>query len=233
MSKNITWLGSSYSGVEKIDLPQTGGGTARFTDTSPTTATDSDVASGKIYFKSDGSQSTGTNSGGGSGGSLTQDQDGYLVVPTTGGGGGSTGLEYEEGTYTPTVDTSNVTISFANEHDTRPFTILFADVSESRTDGLTLMFNFASVYDAFGSSVLYGDDNVPFQAYARTVTWRVNSGATSLTAGGKNITSLSDGDQYAIGFYVSSTGFMPNRTLQTVLKANHTYKWIAVWAPST
>lgn len=65
MSKNITWLGSSYSGVEKIDLPQTGGGTARFTDTSPTTATDSDVASGKIYYKSDGSQSTGTNSGGG------------------------------------------------------------------------------------------------------------------------------------------------------------------------
>lgn len=66
MSKNITVWGASYSNVPAITLPQTGGGTAKFTDTSPTTATDSDVAQGKIYFKSDGSQSTGTASGGGS-----------------------------------------------------------------------------------------------------------------------------------------------------------------------
>lgn len=63
MAKNITLLGASYSDVPAVNLPQTGGGTARFTDTSPTTATDSDVASGKIYFKADGSQSTGTSSG--------------------------------------------------------------------------------------------------------------------------------------------------------------------------
>ena len=66
MAKNVTLWGASYSAVPALVVPQTGGGTARFTDTSPTTATDSDVASGKIYFKSDGSQSTGTSSGGGS-----------------------------------------------------------------------------------------------------------------------------------------------------------------------
>lgn len=60
MSKNVTLWGASYSNVPAIDVPQTGGGTARFTDTSPTTSVDSDVASGKIYFKADGSQSTGT-----------------------------------------------------------------------------------------------------------------------------------------------------------------------------
>lgn len=65
MAKNITWLGSSYSGVEYITLPQTGGGTVKFPEVSPTTAAESDVASGKIFFKSDGSQATGTNSGGG------------------------------------------------------------------------------------------------------------------------------------------------------------------------
>lgn len=65
MAKNITWLGSSYSGVEQLTLPQTGGGTAKFTEVSPTTAVASDVASGKIFFTSDGSQATGTNSGGG------------------------------------------------------------------------------------------------------------------------------------------------------------------------
>ena len=65
MAQNITWLGNSYSNVPYTELPKTGGGTARFTDVTPTTATDSDVAQGKIYFKSDGSQSTGTASGGG------------------------------------------------------------------------------------------------------------------------------------------------------------------------
>ena len=64
MAQNITFLGASYQDVPAVTLPKTGGGTARFTDTTPTTATDSDVASGKIYFKADGSQSTGTSSGG-------------------------------------------------------------------------------------------------------------------------------------------------------------------------
>lgn len=65
MAQNITFMGASYSDVPAVTLPKTGGGTAKFTDVSPTTCTDADVANGKIYFKSDGSQSTGTASGGG------------------------------------------------------------------------------------------------------------------------------------------------------------------------
>lgn len=67
MAQNITIWGASYSAVPAVNLPKTGGGTARFTDVSPTTCTDEDVANGKIYFKSDGSQSTGTATGGGGG----------------------------------------------------------------------------------------------------------------------------------------------------------------------
>lgn len=67
MSQNIALWGNNYSSVPGIVLPKQGGGTALFTDVTPTTAGDSDVASGKIYFKSDGTQSTGTGSGGGSG----------------------------------------------------------------------------------------------------------------------------------------------------------------------
>lgn len=66
MAQNITFLGASYSDVPAVTLPKTGGGTAKFTDVTPTTASASDVASGKIFFDSSGNQQTGTSSGGGS-----------------------------------------------------------------------------------------------------------------------------------------------------------------------
>lgn len=66
MAQNITLWGASYSSVPGVNLPKTGGGTALFTDVTPTTATASDVANGKIFFTSNGTQTTGTASGGGS-----------------------------------------------------------------------------------------------------------------------------------------------------------------------
>ena len=79
MAKNITLLGASYSNVPAVELPQTGGGTAKFTDTSVTTAVESDVASGKIFLKADGSIATGTSSGGGGGSvNIWQDGQGYV-----------------------------------------------------------------------------------------------------------------------------------------------------------
>ena len=67
MAQNITLLGASYSDCPAVLLPKTGGGTARFDDASVTTATASDVASGKIFLASDGTITTGTSSGGGGG----------------------------------------------------------------------------------------------------------------------------------------------------------------------
>lgn len=65
MAKNITLMGASYSNVPAVQLPQTGGGTARFDDASVTTAVASDVTSGKVFLAADGTITTGTNSGGG------------------------------------------------------------------------------------------------------------------------------------------------------------------------
>ena len=67
MAQNITLLGASYTAVPAVTLPKTGGGTARFDDASVTTATASDVASGKVFLASNGTITTGTNSGGGGG----------------------------------------------------------------------------------------------------------------------------------------------------------------------
>lgn len=67
MAQNITLLGASYTAVPAVTLPKTGGGTARFSDASVTTAVESDVAEGKKFLLADGSIGTGTASGGGGG----------------------------------------------------------------------------------------------------------------------------------------------------------------------
>lgn len=65
MAQNITLMGANYSAVPGVQLPKTGGGTALFTDVTPTTASAADVAQGKIFFDATGAQQTGTASGGG------------------------------------------------------------------------------------------------------------------------------------------------------------------------
>lgn len=60
MAQNVTVQGASYSSVPAVDLPKTGGGTARFADVTGTTAVESDVVNGKIFVKADSSTGTGT-----------------------------------------------------------------------------------------------------------------------------------------------------------------------------
>lgn len=69
MAQTIQLWGATYYNTPAVNLPTTNG-TARFTDTTPTTAVETDVASGKIFMKADGSQATGTASGGGGIGTL-------------------------------------------------------------------------------------------------------------------------------------------------------------------
>lgn len=82
MSQNISLWGASYSSVPSVTLPKTGGGTASFTDVTDTTATASDVASGKYFYTAAGVKTQGTST---SGGYITQDSDGYVVLSSTNG----------------------------------------------------------------------------------------------------------------------------------------------------
>lgn len=69
MAQNVTWPdGTQYTNVPFINLPKTGGGQARFTDVTDTTASASDVATDKYFYTASGVRTAGTNSGGGGGG---------------------------------------------------------------------------------------------------------------------------------------------------------------------
>ena len=93
MAQNITLLGASYSDVPAVTLPKTGGGTASFTDVTDTTATASDVAQGKYFYTNAGVKTEGTATGGGGvGGDIYQDENGYLVLSPDSGGGSSIDL---------------------------------------------------------------------------------------------------------------------------------------------
>ena len=64
-ARNISLLNATYSSVPAVQLPISGGGTATFTEITDTTATASDVATGKYFYTSAGVKTAGTNSGGG------------------------------------------------------------------------------------------------------------------------------------------------------------------------
>ena len=65
MSKNVKIANTNYNNVPSITVPLQTSGTASFYDVSDTTATASDVASGKYFYTSAGVRTQGTNSGGG------------------------------------------------------------------------------------------------------------------------------------------------------------------------
>ena len=125
MAQNITLLGASYSAVPAVVLPKTGGGTARFDDASVTTATASDVASGKIFLANNGTITTGTASGGSAViQSLSVTQNGTYTAPTgvdgyspvtvsvSGGGGSSSWTKVAETSYqVSTTSTSAATVA--------------------------------------------------------------------------------------------------------------------------
>ena len=100
---NVTLWGASYSDVPSISVPKTGGGTASFTDVTDTTATASDVATGKYFYTAAGMKTEGTSSGGG-GGSMS-------IVDTLDPGGGTIRTINGDVSYTRTQICSAQTIS--------------------------------------------------------------------------------------------------------------------------
>lgn len=201
---DVTLWGASYSSVPSVLLPKTGGGTESFVDVTATTAVASDVASGKIFFTANGTQTTGTGSGGG-------------------------GLVYESGIYTPTEDIAQPTINFTNSHTDRPFIVIMQDMSGSSniaTQNSNLLCAMVNWYDFSGDGV-YGSSSSA--NYAKIQYIYKTNGIGSSTA---TITSLTGTNSSSISYWLSNTSFKPgSASTSRYWRKNRTYKWIAVWKP--
>lgn len=60
MAQNISLMGADYSAVPAVNLPKTGGGYARFTDTSSSTCSASNMVSGTVGVDANGELVTGS-----------------------------------------------------------------------------------------------------------------------------------------------------------------------------
>lgn len=87
MAQSVIINGVTYNNVPEVDIPKSGGGTAKFFDTADADITGSDVLTGKTGYGSSGSVSGSMPNNGGTGGTIST-KAGTVTIPagyTTGG----------------------------------------------------------------------------------------------------------------------------------------------------
>ena len=87
MAQNVIINGVTYSSVPEVDIPKSGGGTAKFYDTTSADISASDVLTGKTAFGASGEVSGSMASNGSTSGTIST-KAGTVTIPaghTTGG----------------------------------------------------------------------------------------------------------------------------------------------------
>ena len=177
-------------------------------DVTDTTAVATDVASGKYFYGADGVKTLGSAA---------------VVVG---------GLEYEMGIYTPTSDTYRPTIEFVNTHSSAPTVAIMIDVTG--IDDTTSNTNYACAvinFHAFGSAVP-SDSSANLRYGVVGYIYRNTSSPSQSAAG---ITDLNGNSSSSyMGYWFTSSEFYPSTTSTTrYWRTGRTYKWIAIWTPTT
>lgn len=207
MAQNITLLGASYSDVPAVVLPKTGGGTARFDDASVTTATASDVASGKVFLASDGTITTGTNSGGGGSSSWTKVAETTYTVSTTSTSAGTVAT-WETGhseiwtsnkiLYVKVRDTSGKRNGYFYGCDTFFYNQYPANGSSSTTEtNVGIRYTIRYNNNAFGMTV--GSTSTGYGVYADTI---YSNGDIRIRRRYNSSTSLTVNSTYKVEVYL-------------------------------
>lgn len=87
MAQNVIINGVTYQSVPEVDIPKSGGGTAKFFDTASADVTSGDLLTGKTAFSASGSVSGSMANNGSTSGTIST-KAGTVTVPagyTTGG----------------------------------------------------------------------------------------------------------------------------------------------------
>ena len=151
-----------------------------------------------------------------------------LIGQIQAGGGG--GLEYETGSYTPTSDINRPTISFTNSHTGRPFSVVLWDTTGTApASNSSQAWSISSWYDISGDTITGTSTGVVYYARVQFLYWSTSTGSN-----GANISALTGGSNNCFDYYISSSWFQPyGGSTSRYWRAGRTYKWIAIWAPST
>ena len=182
---------------------------APFTDDA--TATADDILEGYTAYGASGEKLTGTATGGG-------------------------GLEYETGTWTPTEDVATYVISFANTHTEPPFFYIVSDAtgtysSATNTGYETLFVDWGHLFGV----PMYEEESTPKYSEYRS---RYKGSSDSLGGGGAMIgfpyTETTSQSSAYPRYFATETGIRAYASSTSrYWRAGRTYKWIAVWAPTT
>lgn len=95
MAQNVVINSVTYSNVPEVDIPKSGGGTAKFYDTSSADITSADVLTGKTAFGSGGSVSGGMANNGDTSGTIST-KAGTVVIPAGWTSGGTVSISSTE-----------------------------------------------------------------------------------------------------------------------------------------
>ena len=206
---DIQLMGATYPAVSGVTLPVAGGGTATFPFV-------------------EGSQNITQN------GTVDVTNLAQVIVNVAGGGG--SGLVYETGTYSPAENIAQPTISFANTHTDTPLFVMIVDSNNDYfgTNNANMFVYYIDWFKLTGGCI-YASSTTK---YYGVVVGSYRFAATSTNTTTKNLTypSTDTGSSSANypKYWVTQTGFRPYTNSDTrYWCSGRTYKWIAVWAPTT
>lgn len=91
MAQNVTINGVAYQAVPEVDIPKSGGGTAKFFDTASADASASDILTGKSAYNSSGPVSGSMANNGSTGGTIST-KAGTVTIPAGYTSGGSVSI---------------------------------------------------------------------------------------------------------------------------------------------
>lgn len=95
MAQNVVINGVTYSNVPEVDIPKSGGGTAKFYDTASANITSSDVLTGKTAFGASGEVSGGMANNGSTSGTIST-KAGSVSIPSGYTSGGTVTISSTE-----------------------------------------------------------------------------------------------------------------------------------------